>query len=222
MTMAIPVNPTYDMPVLNPIGDQLPPPQLPPQPTLMIDREEELARLRSFLSREDVRLLTLTGPGGVGKTRLAIAAAEQERERYSDGVWFVDLAPLTDPNLVIPTIARSLGLRLLPAQAPAEALVAFLGDQSVLLVLDNLEHLLAAVPALDALLVACPGLTMLVTSREHVVTAATLTVPLAGRPDPTTEELAAATRRRPVRRARPGRRRGLLVSQTNAEAVAAI
>jgi Cdc6-like AAA superfamily ATPase len=92
-------------------GDRLPAPTLPPQPTRLIDREDELALLRSLLSQEEVRLLTLTGPGGVGKTRLAIAVAEQVPERYPDGVWFVDLAPLADPALVLPAIARVVGVR---------------------------------------------------------------------------------------------------------------
>ena len=122
------------------------PVHLPPQPTRLIDREEELALLRSLLAQEEVRLLTLTGPGGVGKTRLAIAAAEQVQERFPDGVWFVDLAPLADPALVVPTIARVVGVREQPGQDPVEALAAFLGERSVLLVLDNLEHLLAAAP----------------------------------------------------------------------------
>ena len=95
------------------------PVHLPPQPTRLIDREDELALLRALLSREEVRLLTLTGPGGVGKTRLAIAAAEQVQERFPDGVWFVDLAPLADPALVVPTIARVVGVREQPGQDPA-------------------------------------------------------------------------------------------------------
>ncbi|HEX6654854.1 MAG TPA: AAA family ATPase, partial [Candidatus Limnocylindria bacterium] len=142
------------------------PVHLPPQPTRLIDRENELALLRALLSREEVRLLTLTGPGGVGKTRLAIAAAEQVQERFPDGVWFVDLAPLADPALVVPTIARVVGVREIPGHDPLAALTTFLGEQAIMLVLDNLEHLLAAVPVLDALLVACPDLTILATSRE--------------------------------------------------------
>jgi Cdc6-like AAA superfamily ATPase len=97
--------------ILSGAGDRLPAPTLPPQPTRLIDREDELALLRSLLSQEEVRLLTLTGPGGVGKTRLAIAVAEQVPERYPDGVWFVDLAPLADPALVLPAIARVVGVR---------------------------------------------------------------------------------------------------------------
>jgi predicted ATPase len=139
---------------------------LPPQPTRLIDRAEELALLRALLSQGDVRLLALTGPGGVGKTRLAIAVAEQMQERYPDGVWFVDLAPLADPALVLPTIARVVGVREQPGQASLDALEAFVGECDVLLVLDNLEHLLAAAPTLEALLAACLRLTILATSRE--------------------------------------------------------
>jgi hypothetical protein len=139
--------------------------QLPPQPTRLIDREEELQRLGTLLSGTRVRLLTLTGPGGVGKTRLLIAAAEMVQDQFPGGVWFVDLTPVVDPTLVVPTIARVMGVRELPGQDLSEDLAAFLSDRDVLLLLDNLEHLLAAVPALDALLAACPDLNLLVTSR---------------------------------------------------------
>ena len=94
------------------------PVHLPPQPTRLIDREDELAFVRGLLAQHDIRLLTLIGPGGVGKTRLAIAAAEQAAERFPAGVWFVDLAPLTDPALVMSTIARVVGVREPPAQDP--------------------------------------------------------------------------------------------------------
>ena len=129
---------------------------LPPQPTRLINREDELALVRSLLAQDDVRLLTLIGPGGVGKTRLAIAAAEQVAERFPEGVWFVDLAPLADPALVVPTIARVVGVREQPAQNPLEALTTFLGERSVLLVVDNLEHLLPAAADLDAMLRESP------------------------------------------------------------------
>ena len=102
MDAASPVSrPPNPGPIFSGAGDRLPAPTLPPQPTRLIDREDELALLRSLLSQEEVRLLTLTGPGGVGKTRLAIAVAEQVQQCYPDGVWFVDLAPLADPALVL-------------------------------------------------------------------------------------------------------------------------
>jgi predicted ATPase/DNA-binding CsgD family transcriptional regulator len=169
------------MPTLATIGRTV---QLPPQPTRLLGREDELASLRSLLAEGDVRLLTLTGPGGVGKTRLAVAAAEQVAERFPDGVWFVDLAPLLDPALVVPTIARALGVREVPGQPSLEALCDFVGNRRILLVIDNVEHVLVAVQWLDALLSACPRVTILATSREplrlrreRVVTVHPLPVP---------------------------------------------
>jgi hypothetical protein len=102
-------------------GDLPLPYHLPPQPTRLIDREEDRIRLGDLLCREEIRLLTLTGPGGVGKTRLAIATAEQARERFPGGVWFVDLTPLADPALVLPTIARVVGAHDQLGQDPATA-----------------------------------------------------------------------------------------------------
>jgi predicted ATPase/DNA-binding CsgD family transcriptional regulator len=178
-------------------GARRPPHHLPPQPTRLVDREEELTRLGALLSREEIRLLTLIGPGGVGKTRLAIAAAERAHDQFPGGVWFVDLTPVVDPTLVVPTIARVVGVRELPGQDLAATLAGFLSDRVCLLLLDNLEHLLAAVPALDALLVACPGLTLLVTSREplhlrreQVVEIQPLSVPGAKRSSWTVANLA--------------------------------
>ena len=154
------------VPTLTTAVDRFPSHTLPPQPTRLIGREDELALLRALLSQGEVRLLTLTGPGGVGKTRLAIAVAEQVQGCYPAGVWFVDLAPLADAALVVSAIARVVGVRELPGQDALEALKTFLGEKSVLLVVDNLEHLLAAVPALDNLLGTSPNLTILATSRE--------------------------------------------------------
>src|SRR5215208_1930753 len=147
-------------------GNRLPSHTLPPQPTRLIDREEDRARLGDLLCRTETRLLTLTGPGGVGKTRLAIAAVERALEHFPGGVWFVDLTPLADSALVLPTIARVVGVRNQLGQDPAKALAGFLDDRAALLVLDNFEHVLAAAPALEALLAASPVQTLLVTSRE--------------------------------------------------------
>ena len=139
---------------------------LPPQPTRLVGRDDEVTLVATLLRRADVRLLTLTGPGGVGKTRLALAAAESAAGAFPAGARFVDLAPLADPALVVPTIARTLGVRDVPALSPLEAVAAHLADDALLLVLDNLEHLLPAAPAVEALLAASPGLAVLTTSRE--------------------------------------------------------
>ena len=178
-------------------GNRLPSHTLPPQPTRLIDREEDRARLGDLLCRTETRLLTLTGPGGVGKTRLAIAAVERVLEHFPGGVWFVDLTPLADSALVLPTIARVVGVRNQLGQDPAKALAGFLGDRAALLVLDNFEHVLAAAPALEALLAASPVQTMLVTSREplqlrreQVIEVQPLPVPSVHRASWTVAELA--------------------------------
>src|SRR5207253_2641830 len=111
------------------------------------------------------RLLTLTGPGGTGKTRLALQAAASQAIAYPDGVFFVDLAPLQDPNLVPSAVAQSLGVPGVPDVPLRESLLRSLGVKRLLLLLDNYEHLLAAAEFAGALLQAGPGVALLVTSR---------------------------------------------------------
>ncbi len=141
------------------------PSTLPPALSRLIGRKDEVAALRAELHEEAVRLVTLTGPGGVGKTRLATAVAGAAAADFRDGVGFVELAAITDPALVLPAIARALDIRETLGRPVAEALVATLQDRHLLLVLDNFEHVLEAAPDLAGLLTACPRLTMLVTSR---------------------------------------------------------
>ena len=142
-------------------------PGLPAPPTPLVGREKELEEVKSFLDRPEVRLLTLTGTGGVGKTRLALEAARRAvaEELCPDGVAFVALAPLGDPALVVPAVARSLGIREAEGQTPYEALCAHLGGRRLLLVLDNFEHVLEAALEMASLVESCPNLTVLATSR---------------------------------------------------------
>jgi predicted ATPase/DNA-binding CsgD family transcriptional regulator len=138
---------------------------LPAPLTSFVGREREVAAVANLLRRGDVRLVTLTGPGGVGKTRLALALAEELAADFADGVAFVDLAPLADPELVAPTMASALGLRRTGDRPFAERLVEAMRDRHLLLVLDNLEQVAAAAPLLVYLLAACPRLTIITTSR---------------------------------------------------------
>ncbi len=140
-----------------------PEPNLPAPPTPLLGRELELAEIGSFL--REVRLLTLTGAGGVGKTRLALGAARETKDLFPDGVFFVGLAPLSDAALVLPTVAQVLGLREVERPTPREALRSFLKEKRLLMVLDNFEHVTGAAPEVAALVEGCEDLTVLVTSR---------------------------------------------------------
>jgi predicted ATPase/class 3 adenylate cyclase len=138
---------------------------LPIQLTSFVGRERELAAVQQLLLGE--RLVTLTGAGGVGKTRLALRLAADRLDSIADGVWLVDLAPLADANLVPQAVAAALGVREQPERPLVQTLADALRDRHLLLLLDNCEHLVAACAALaDSLLRACPWLRVLATSRE--------------------------------------------------------
>jgi predicted ATPase len=139
--------------------------RLPIPLTALIGREADVGSVGTMLLKVEARLVTLVGPPGIGKTRLALAVAQYLHEEFADGVWFVELAPLTDPALVAPTILATLGLSERAGQAPVARLTGFLQDKQILLVLDNFEHLLAAAEVVDALLKAAPALKVLATSR---------------------------------------------------------
>jgi predicted ATPase/DNA-binding CsgD family transcriptional regulator/DNA-binding XRE family transcriptional regulator len=164
---------------------------LPAQSTPLLGRERELAELTTLLRGRQARLITLTGPGGVGKTSLALQAARELRDGKPDdanlfpgGVWYVRLAPLTDPALIIPTIAETLGLSETGASPLADALRVYVRELSLLLLLDNFEQLTEAAPQVAELLEWSAGLSLLVTSRaalrlraEHRYPVALLAVP---------------------------------------------
>ncbi|MFI5509816.1 LuxR family transcriptional regulator [Mycobacterium sp. NPDC051804] len=140
---------------------------LPVQLSRFIGRKAEIRGIREALG--DNRLVTLTGAGGAGKTRLAIQVATEIATEFADGAWYVDLAPITDPAVVPVTAARALGLPDQPGQQTMDVLLRFIRDRRILLVLDNCEHLLDATAHLViTLLGACPALTLLTTSREPI------------------------------------------------------
>jgi predicted ATPase/DNA-binding SARP family transcriptional activator len=167
-------------PELDAVGEDELRARLPAPASPIVGREHELAALQALLDRRDIRLLVLTGAGGSGKTRLALEAARAAAPSFANGVVLVELAPLRDPELVVPTIAHAAGLGE-PQGQSATALGDALRDRELLLVLDNAEHLRPAAPAFVELLAQAPRLTVLVTSRsvlhvsgEHVFPVAPL------------------------------------------------
>ena len=141
---------------------------LPLHPEELIGRDEELADLLEALARPNVRLLTLTGAGGSGKTRLALRAAAILASTYTGRIVFIPLAAIRDAELVVPVIAQGLAVTEVPGEALLSTLVTYIGEDEMLLVLDNFEQILPAGPILFRLLGACRRLTLLVTSRERL------------------------------------------------------
>lgn len=161
--------------------ERLPPPA---PPTPLLGRDAELALIAARLRDPGCRMITLTGPGGVGKTHLSLQAAQIVGEAFDDGVVFISLAAISDPELILPTIARSLDVPQTPGQSLFNSMAAALRDQHALLVLDNFEQLAPAAPRLSELLAHVPGLKLLTTSRvalriraEHEIVIAPLALP---------------------------------------------
>ena len=203
--------------------------RLPAAIDILVGRERELAELARLLGSE--RLITLTGPGGIGKTRLAQEAARDSADRFPQGVTFVDLATLHDAALVVPTIARTLGVKESAGQLITQVLAAAIGEGRLLLVLDNLEQVVAAAPELSALVRACPNLTILATSRTRLRVRGEQEYPVAPLPVPELQggdrvTLRADIEETPavvlfVHRARSARS-SFVLTNDNADAVAAV
>jgi predicted ATPase/class 3 adenylate cyclase len=155
-----------EFPALKTLGNR--PNNLPVQPNALIGREAKLADISELVRAEDLRLLTLTGPGGTGKTRLALHAGAELLDDFSSGVFVVWLGPIADPELVVPTIAHALAIRDTPGEDLLATLASYLEEKELLLLLDNFEHVVGAGGAIATLLASCPKLKVLATSRERL------------------------------------------------------
>lgn len=175
-----------------------PPMYLPLPLTPLLGRDAELASLTALITRDDLRLVTLVGPGGVGKTRLALAAAAAARDTYTAGVYFVSLASVRDPEVLWPAAAQALGVQPVGAQTPYDALCAWLRDRRALLVLDNFEHLLSEALTVVNLLAACPHTAVLVTSRAPLHVRGEQEFPLAPLATPTPQDAASTVAASPA------------------------
>lgn len=159
-----------EFPPVKTLGNR--PTNLPAQPNALIGREAELQDIIDALRRDDVRLLTLTGPGGMGKTRVALQSGAELLEEFRSGVFFVSLAPVTQEELLLQTVARTLAVQEVGGEELAETLRGYLTDKQMLLILDNLEQIVGGAPAITDLLDAAPELRVLATSRERLKLAA--------------------------------------------------
>lgn len=159
---------------------------VPTPPTSLLGRDEALAEIVRLVLQPHCRLLTLTGPGGIGKTHLALAVVAEVAPRFADGVFFVDLAPISDPALLVSTIARALSVQEGAPPITAHSLSAFLRDKQVLLCLDNFEQLLNAASAVSELVARSPRMKILVTSRAALNVRGEQVVPIdpLALPDP--------------------------------------
>ncbi|HUG17040.1 MAG TPA: TIR domain-containing protein, partial [Thermomicrobiales bacterium] len=203
-----------------------PPTSLPSPASSLIGREREMAEVAALFHRG--RVVTLTGPGGIGKTRLAIAAGHRLEREYTDGAVFVDLAPLHDPALVLPALAATFGMQDTGARPVLDILTDALHDRQVLVIVDNVEQVIDAAADLSHLVVRCPELTLLATSREPLRIGGEVEYPVAPLPLPDTS--------RAIDHARLGEtpavalfveragavRSGFAVTEENAETIVAI
>ena len=140
-------------------------PAFPVEITPLFGRERDIDDARKLLQRPDVRLVTFSGPGGVGKTRLCLRVATELRDQFANGIAVVELAPISDPSLVVTTIAQTLGVRETPGRPLLDGLQRSLRERELLLILDNFEQVIGAAPLVPTLLAAAPRLKVLVTSR---------------------------------------------------------